>query len=177
MAYAVIQQHKFGRMYLCGWSKRWGATVCANRFVAMKFPTEDEAELARDHAATRCPQLPTAGRSIGRSSSYRPGSRAATRRPNEECRVRATQAAFRQFAPQLGRGDKLVLTDVYPGGVAMDAEAYDRAWRIEQRAEELFKCQYPSGSFARRLPQFRSSYPDPVGEYYRQLAAKELSSQ
>ena len=59
----------------------------------------------------------------------------------------------------------------------MDAEAYDRAWRIEQRAEELFKCQYPPGSFARRLPQFRPSYPDPVGEYYRQLAAKELSSQ
>jgi len=37
MAYVVIQQHKFGRMYLCGWSKRWGATVCANRFVAMKI--------------------------------------------------------------------------------------------------------------------------------------------
>jgi len=57
----------------------------------------------------------------------------------------------------------------------MDAEAYDRAWRIEQRAKELFKCQYPSGSFARRLPQFRSSYPDPVGDYYRRLAEKELS--
>lgn len=28
----------------------------------------------------------------------------------------------------------------------MDAEAYDRAWRIEQRAEELFKRDYPSGS-------------------------------
>jgi hypothetical protein len=24
MAYIVIQQHKFGRMYLCGWSKRLG---------------------------------------------------------------------------------------------------------------------------------------------------------
>jgi hypothetical protein len=58
----------------------------------------------------------------------------------------------------------------------MDAEAYDRAWRIEQRAEELFECQYPSGSFARRLPQFHSSYPDPVGDYYRRLAEKELSS-
>ncbi len=46
----------------------------------------------------------------------------------------------------------------------MDADAYDRAWRIEQRAEELFKCHYPSGSFARRLPQFRSAYPDPVGD-------------
>ena len=55
MAYVVIQQHKFGRMYLCGWSRRWGATVCANRFVAIKYPTEDEAKLARDHAATRCP--------------------------------------------------------------------------------------------------------------------------
>ena len=63
-----------------------------------------------------------------------------------------------------------------PRGVAMDAEAYDRAWRIEQRAEELFKRDYPSGSFARRLPQFRSSYPDPVGDYYRRLATKELSN-
>jgi hypothetical protein len=35
----------------------------------------------------------------------------------------------------------------------------------------------PSGSFARRLPQFRSGYPDPVGDYYRRLAAKELSNQ
>jgi hypothetical protein len=59
----------------------------------------------------------------------------------------------------------------------MDAEAYDRAWRIEQRAEELFKRDYPSGSFARRLPQFRSSYPDPVGDYYRRLAEKELCNQ
>jgi len=25
----------------------------------------------------------------------------------------------------------------------MDPEAYDRAWRIEQRAEELFKRDYP----------------------------------
>src|SRR6266478_3885634 len=56
------------------------------------------------------------------------------------------------------------------GRVAMDAEAYDRAWRIEQRAEELFKRDYPSGSFARRLPHFRSSYPDPVGDHYRRLA-------
>src|SRR5437016_2107438 len=63
MAYVVIQQHKFGRMYLCGWSKRWGATVCANRFVAIKYPTEDEAKLARDHAATRCPNF-TDGRPI-----------------------------------------------------------------------------------------------------------------
>jgi len=48
----------------------------------------------------------------------------------------------------------------------MDAEAYDRAWRIEQRAEELFKRDYPSGSFA-----------DPVGDHYRRLAANELSNQ
>ena len=47
------------------------------------------------------------------------------------------------------------------GRVAMDADAYDRAWRIEKRAEELFKRDYPSGSFARRLPQFRSAYPIP----------------
>ena len=59
----------------------------------------------------------------------------------------------------------------------MDADAYDRAWRVEQRAEELFKRDYPSRSFPRRLPQFRSSYPDPVGDYCRRLAAKELSSQ
>src|ERR1700737_1504647 len=56
-AHVVIQQHKFGRMYLCGWSKRWGAIVCANRFVAIKYPTEDEAKLVRDHAAARCPNF------------------------------------------------------------------------------------------------------------------------
>ena len=39
------------------------ATVCASRFVAIKFPTEDEARLARDQAATRCPQF-TDGRPI-----------------------------------------------------------------------------------------------------------------
>ena len=54
----------------------------------------------------------------------------------------------------------------------MDAEAYDRAWRIKRRAEELFKCRYPSGSFARRLPQFRSSYPDPVGDHYRRFGGE-----
>ena len=63
MADVVIQQHEFGRMYLCGWSKRWGATVCASPFVAMKFLNEDEAKLARDHAATRCPEF-TDGRPI-----------------------------------------------------------------------------------------------------------------
>jgi hypothetical protein len=40
-----------------------GRQVCANRFVAMKFPTEHKARLARDHAATRCPQF-TDGRPI-----------------------------------------------------------------------------------------------------------------
>jgi hypothetical protein len=63
------------------------------------------------------------------------------------------------------------------GRVAMDAEAYDRAWRIKQRAEEPFKHDYPSGSFARRLAHFRSSYPDPVADHYRRLAAKGLSDQ
>jgi hypothetical protein len=42
----------------------------------------------------------------------------------------------------------------------MDAEAYDRAWRIEQRAEELFKRDYPSGSFARRC--LSSDPPTPI---------------
>ena len=59
----------------------------------------------------------------------------------------------------------------------MDPEAYDRAWRIEQRAEELFKRDYPSGSFARSLPHFGSSYHDPVGDHYRRLAANELRNQ
>jgi hypothetical protein len=59
----------------------------------------------------------------------------------------------------------------------MDADAYDRAWRIEKCAEELFKRDYPSGSFARRPPQFGSAYPDPVGDSYRRLAAKQLSNQ
>jgi len=93
MAYVVIQQHKFGRMYLCGWSKRWGTTVCANPFVAIEFSTEDEAKLARDHVRPAARSLPTAGRSTGRSSSCRPGSRAATRMPNKECRVHAARGA------------------------------------------------------------------------------------
>ena len=72
MAYVVIQQHKFGRMYLCGWSKRWGAIVCANRFVAIKYPTEDEAELVRPITPRPAARTsPTAGRSIGRFSSSR----------------------------------------------------------------------------------------------------------
>jgi len=63
MPWIVIQQHKFGRMYLCGWSKRWGAVVCANRFTAIVYPTEDDARLACAHAAARCPHF-TDGRTI-----------------------------------------------------------------------------------------------------------------
>src|SRR5260370_15734241 len=63
------------------------------------------------------------------------------------------------------------------GRGAMDADAYDRAWRIEQRAEELFKCDYPSRFFARRLAHFRASYPDPLADHYRRLAANDLSNQ
>ena len=47
---------------------------------------------------------------------------------------------------------------------------YERLWHIELLAEALFKQDFPSGSFARRLPQFRSSYPDPVGDFYRRKA-------
>src|SRR6266478_4911478 len=83
VAYVVIQQHKFGRMYLCGWSKRWGATVCANRFVAIKFPTEDEAKLARDHAATRCPHF-TDGRPIDWQVLELPPARDSLPRRDEE---------------------------------------------------------------------------------------------
>jgi hypothetical protein len=63
MPWVVIQQHKFGRMYLCGWSKRWGAVVCANRFAAIAYPTEGDARLACAHAAARCPHF-TDGRPI-----------------------------------------------------------------------------------------------------------------
>jgi hypothetical protein len=59
----------------------------------------------------------------------------------------------------------------------MDAEAHDRSWRIEQRAEELFKRDYPRDHSRGGCLSFRSSYPDPVGDYCRRLAAKELSSQ
>ena len=47
-----------------------------------------------------------------------------------------------------------------------DAEnsAYERAWQIELKVEELFRRDDPTGSFVRRLPQFRSSCPDPVGD-------------
>jgi hypothetical protein len=47
-----------------------------------------------------------------------------------------------------------------------DAEnsAYERAWQIELKVEELFRRDDPTGSFVRRLPQFRSSCPDPMGD-------------
>ena len=57
MPWIVIQQHKFGRMYLCGWSKRWGAVVCANRFRAIVYPTEEDARLGCAHAAARRPHF------------------------------------------------------------------------------------------------------------------------
>jgi hypothetical protein len=57
MPWIVIQQHKFGRMYLCGWSKRWGAVVCANRFTAIVYSTEDDARLACAHAVACCPRF------------------------------------------------------------------------------------------------------------------------
>ena len=108
MAYVVIQQHKFGRMYLCGWSKRWGATVCANRFVAIKFPTEDEAKLARDHAATRCPQF-TDGRPIDWQVLELPPSR-AMRRLNEECRYRRRKPHPSNLPHSSGLATKKVAT-------------------------------------------------------------------
>ena len=86
---------------------------------------------------------------------------------NAGCVPRSSTPAWRSMMPGMMSTQ---------GRVAMDAEAYDRAWRIEQRAEELFKRDYPSGSFARRLPHFGSSYPDPVGDH-RRLAANELSNQ
>jgi hypothetical protein len=55
-----------------------------------------------------------------------------------------------------------------------DRDGYERAWQIELEAERLFKKDYPTGSFARRLPQFRSSYPNPVGDHYRRLARQQL---
>ena len=56
--------------------------------------------------------------------------------------------------------------------MTMDAgkSAYERARQIELKVEGLFRRDYPTGSFARRLPQFRSSCPDPVGDHYRNLA-------
>ena len=76
MAYVVIQQHKFGRMYLCGWSKRWGATVCAHPLIAIKFPTEDEAQ---GGARSRGDSLPAvyrrpADRLAGSPASARPAA-------------------------------------------------------------------------------------------------------
>jgi hypothetical protein len=61
---------------------------------------------------------------------------------------------------------------------AQRSEYYNRAWAIEKRAAELFKRDYPTGNMPRRrLPQFRSSYPDPVGDHYRRLASAELRNE
>src|SRR6266436_3451122 len=84
-----------------GGSKHWGATLCANRFVAIKYPTEDEAKLARDHAATRCPNF-TDGRPIDWQVLELPPTLDSLPRRDEEagwgmlgaCRA----AAPRQFA-------------------------------------------------------------------------------
>ena len=54
---------------------------------------------------------------------------------------------------------------------------YERLWQIELVAETLFLQDFPTGSFARRLPQFRSSSPDPVGDSYRRRAAATLAAQ
>jgi hypothetical protein len=58
--------------------------------------------------------------------------------------------------------------------MSADPADHERQWRIELEAERLFKRDYPTGSFARRLSQFRSSYPDPVGDHYRRLAQEQL---
>lgn len=66
------------------------------------------------------------------------------------------------------------MADEQTNEIRVGGRAWDRAWQIELKAEELFKADYPTGSFARRLPQFRQSAPDPVGDYYRRLAADAL---
>src|SRR5215472_18738720 len=49
--------------------------------------------------------------------------------------------------------------------MTMDAgkSAHERARQIELKAEGLFRRDYPTGSFARRLPQIRSSCPRSSG--------------
>ena len=49
---------------------------------------------------------------------------------------------------------------------------YEREWQIELNARELFKLGYPTGRFARRLPQFRRPYPDPIGDHFRRLTRR-----
>ena len=93
MAYVVIQQHKFGRMYLrlveaLGCYGLREPLRCDENFKPKMKPGW---RVITPRPAAR--SLPTAGRSIGRSSSYRPGSRAATRMPNKECRVHAARGA------------------------------------------------------------------------------------
>jgi hypothetical protein len=51
---------------------------------------------------------------------------------------------------------------------------YEQQWQIECRAAELFQKDFPSGHMRRYLPQFKASYPDPVGDHYRRLAQAEL---
>jgi hypothetical protein len=53
------------------------------RFVAIKYPTEDEAKLARDHAATRCPHF-TDGRPIDWQVLELPPTLDSLRRRDEE---------------------------------------------------------------------------------------------
>jgi hypothetical protein len=53
---------------------------------------------------------------------------------------------------------------------------YDRLWQIELLAETLFLQDFPTGSFARWLPQFRASSPDPVGDCYRRRAVETLAA-
>lgn len=65
----------------------------------------------------------------------------------------------------------------YEAAAARDQEKYERQWAIEQRAAELFRKDYPSGNMPARLPQFRFSYPDPVGDIYRRMAEKELDEE
>ena len=98
-------------------------------------------------------------------------------RPDEECWVRAAQQHPGNLLHSSGLATNDARHDVYPRESCDGCRSPDRAWRIKQRAEELFKRDYPSGSFARRLPRFPSSYPDPVADHYRRLAAKELSLQ
>jgi hypothetical protein len=53
---------------------------------------------------------------------------------------------------------------------------YERRWQIKLLVETLFLQGFPTGSFARRLPQFRLG-PDPVGDIYRHRAVRQLDTQ
>ena len=80
MAYVVIQQHKFGRMYLCGWSKRWGAIVCGQPLRCDQIPDRRRSQAGAPSRRDPLPARALAG-----------PRRGAMRRPDEECRVRAAQ--------------------------------------------------------------------------------------